>query len=80
MARESAIFQLRLDDRLKQAFIDAAERENMTPSRAMRDLIEAFVKESRAKEAYRQSRLVAEAPDSHATMDDAVRAQAWMSE
>ena len=70
MARDSTVLQLRLDDQLRQAFVDAARRENTTPSRALRALIETFVRESRRKEAQRQSRLVAETSDSVATMED----------
>lgn len=78
MTRESTVFQLRLDDNLKQAFVAAAERENTTPSRAMRALIESFVQESWRKEAERQSRIVAEASEEEGIMDEIERAQAWI--
>lgn len=75
--RSSAVVQLRVDGALKQAFADAARREQTTPSRAMRSLMEDFVRESRRKEAERQSRLVASASDAEETMDEVMRLQAW---
>ena len=67
MARESTVMQVRLDDRLKRAFAEAAERERTTPSGALRALVEGYVRESQRKEARRQSRLVAAAPDAAET-------------
>lgn len=69
---------MRLDDSLKKAFAEAAQRENTTPSRMMRVLMEDFVKASRRREAQRQSRLVAAASDAKETMDDVMRAQDWI--
>jgi antitoxin component of RelBE/YafQ-DinJ toxin-antitoxin module len=67
MAQDSAVLQVRLDERLKQAFADAARRDSTTPSGALRALVQAYVRESRRKEAQRQSRLVDAAPDADET-------------
>lgn len=67
MARDSTVMQVRLDERLKRAFSEAVERESTTPSRAMRMLVEDYVRESRRKEARRQSLLVADARDAAET-------------
>ncbi|MCJ2036552.1 hypothetical protein [Methylobacterium sp. J-068] len=67
MARDSTILQVRLDERLKQAFADAARRDSTTPSGALRMLVEEYVRESRRKEARRQSRLVSAASDARET-------------
>ncbi|WP_156647938.1 hypothetical protein [Methylobacterium sp. Leaf88] len=47
MAQDSAVLQVRLDERLKQAFADAAWRDSTTPSGALRALVQAYVRESR---------------------------------
>ena len=80
MPRDSTVLQLRLDDQLKRAFVEASARESTTPSKALRDLIETFVRDSRRKEAQRQSRLVAEAAAKDDTMDEVARAQDWTVE
>lgn len=67
MARDSTVMQLRLDERLKRAFSEATERESTTPSKAMRTLVEDYIRESRRKEARRQSLLVATARDAAET-------------
>lgn len=77
-SRSSTVVQLRVDEKLKQAFADAARREQTTPSSAMRSLMEDFVQDSFRKEAARQSRIVAAAPDFEETMDEIARLSAWM--
>lgn len=67
MAHDSTVMQLRLDERLKRAFSEAAEREGATPSQAMRMLVEGYVRKSRRKEARRQGLLVAAARDAAET-------------
>lgn len=76
MTRSSAVLQLRLDARLKDAFVEAARAQDASPSEAMRSLIAGFVRESHRRQADLQSRRVATAPDAEATMDDMMRAQA----
>ena len=78
MARDDAVLQLRLDERLKSAFAEAARAQNSTPSQAMRALITDYVRESRRREAQRQSYLVAAAPDAEETMDELMRVQNWL--
>ncbi len=68
MARDSALLQLRLDEGLKAAFTDAVRREHTTPSRALRSMVEDFVRQSRRKEAIRQTQVVAGAPDADETI------------
>ncbi len=80
MARENAVFQLRLDGSLKAAFTEAARWEQSTPSQVMRTLIADFVRASYKKEAERQSRIVAADPDSKATLDEIESLQAWIHE
>ncbi|MCJ2047211.1 hypothetical protein MKK58_22125 [Methylobacterium sp. J-078] len=67
MGRDSTVLQVRIDERLKHAFADAAKRDSTTPSEALRTLVETYVRESRRKEAQRQSRLVAAASDTAET-------------
>ena len=78
MPRETAVLQLRLDARLKDEFTEAARAGNATPSQAMRNLIADFVRQSKRREADRQSRLVATAPNADETMDEVMRVQAWL--
>ncbi|MCX8256272.1 hypothetical protein RHAL1_03276 [Beijerinckiaceae bacterium RH AL1] len=78
MPRVTTVLQLRLDAQLKHDFAEAARAQNATPSEAMRELMAGFVRQARRREAERQSRLVAASPDAEATLDDAMRAQAWL--
>ena len=78
MARENAVLQLRLDGRLKSDFAEAARAHDLTPSEAMRGLIAGYVRDNQRREAKRQSRLVATAPDAAETMDELMRVQDWL--
>ena len=78
MARENAVLQLRLDERLKSEFTEAARAHDLTPSEAMRALIAGYVRDNHRREAERQSRLVATAPDAEQTMDELMRVQDWL--
>lgn len=77
MARDGTVMQVRLDERLKQDFLNATEREHTTPSKALRAMVEDFIRQSRRKEAERQSRLVAEAEDADAVMAEVMAAQGF---
>lgn len=72
------MLQLRLDERLKSEFAEAARAQNATPSEALRSLIAGYVRENRRREARRQSHLVAAAPDAEETMDEMMRVQEWL--
>ena len=78
MARENAVLQLRLGERLKREFAEAARDQQSTPSDALRALIADYVRANHRREAERQSRLVAAAPDAEATMDELMRVQDWL--
>ena len=78
MARENAVLRLRLDERLKSDFAEAARALDLTPSEAMRALIVGYVHDNQRREAERQSRLVAMAPDAKQTMHELMRVQDWL--
>lgn len=73
----STVMQLRVDAELKQAFAAAAERERTTTAGALRTLMQDFVRESTRREAQRQSRLVASAPDADTTMSEVMTVQGF---
>ena len=78
MAKSSAVMQLRVDDRLKSDFAVAARAQNATPSQALRALMADYIRQSQRREAERQCRRVAAAPDADATMNDVASVQEWL--
>lgn len=63
MARDRTVMQVRTDHRLRAAFTEAAQRERTNPSDALRHLMQQYVRDSLKREAARQCRIVAAAPD-----------------
>lgn len=63
MPRDGTVMQVRTDNSLKFAFAEAAKRERTTPSDALRDLMQQYVRDSLRREAARQSGIVAAASD-----------------
>ena len=78
MAKSSAVMQLRVDDRLKSDFAVAARAQNATPSQELRSLMADYILQSQRREAERQCRRVAAAPDADATMNDVASVQEWL--
>jgi len=68
MARDGMEMQVRTDTALTTAFTEATQREHTTPSDAVRRFMEQYVRDSLRREAARQSRLVAAAPDEAESM------------
>ncbi len=63
MRRDGTVMQVRTDSRLRAAFAEATQREQTTPSEALRHLMQQYVRDSLRREAARQCRIVAAAPD-----------------
>jgi|GEM_PF-4771225 len=55
--------QFSTDTRLRNAFTEAVRREHTTPDDALRHLMQQYVRDSLRREAPRQCRVVAAAPD-----------------